>query len=68
MKLNMWALVAVATVVATPALAAGDGDKSNPAVWIALGATCLGLFTTMVSVLAANKVKKKKPSDGERSY
>lgn len=65
MKLNIWAPVAVATVVATPALAAGDGDKSNPAVWIALGATFVGLFTTMVGVLVATKAKKKKPSDGE---
>lgn len=65
MKLMKLALVSAATVVATPALAVSDGDKSNPAVWIALGAAFIGVFTTMVSVLVAAKAKKNKQSDNE---
>ena len=65
MKSMKWALVAFATAVATPALAASDGDKSNPAVWIALGAAFIGVFTTILGVSLAAKGKKKKQSDGE---
>lgn len=65
MKSMKWTLVAVATAIATPALAAGDGDQSNPAVWIALGVVFMGSLTTMIGTLLAAKAKKKKQSDDE---
>lgn len=65
MQSMKWALVAVATVIATPALAASDGDNSSPAVWIALGAVFLGAFTTLISALLTDKAKKKKQSADE---
>lgn len=65
MKLIKWALVATVAATATPALAANEGDKSNPAVWIALGVVFMGAFTTMIGTLLAAKAKKDKKSDGE---
>ena len=65
MKSMLWALVAGATAVATPAFAAGNDDKANPAVWIALGVVFMGAFTAMIGTRLAASAKKKKPSDGE---
>ena len=59
MKLKMWALVAAVVAVSTPALAASDGGKGSPAVWIALGTVFMGVFTTLIAVLVAAKAKKK---------
>ena len=65
MKLSMWALIAVVAAVATPAVASVEGGENSTAVWIALGAVFMGVFTTLIAVLVAVNAKKKKSSSGE---
>ena len=65
MKLSMWALIAVVAAVATPAFASVEGGENSTAVWIALGAVFMGVFTTLIAVLVAVNAKKKKSSSGE---
>lgn len=65
MKSLKWVLTSAVLSIATPALAATEGDKENPAVWIALGTVFMGSFTAIIGGLIAARAKKKKHSDGE---
>ena len=64
MKSKIWTLAAGLSALATPAFAAA-GDKGSPAVWIALGAVFMGVFTTLIAVLVTVNAKKKKDPLGE---
>jgi len=46
--------------VSAPAVAANTGEKSNGAVWIALGAVALGLMTIAISLYTNRMAKRKK--------
>lgn len=66
MKSLKWALVALMTALATPALAETADGKDNKAVWIALGVVFMGSFTAIsTSLYASYAAKKKKQAEEE---
>ena len=62
MKSLAWTMAVAALAVATPAMAAA-GEKSDSAVWIALGVVFMGSFTALIGALLILFAKKKSASN-----